>query len=115
MTNAMSDDELRATRTRLMARSDELRERLQRVRLDLRRVSNPLPRDLSDAAIVVENDEILEAIEKSAVSELAHIDHALERMDAGTFARCEDCGREIPAERLRAVPYAGRCFGCESN
>lgn len=115
MMNAMSDKELRASRERLMARGNELRERLRRVRLDLGRGSNPLPQDFSDAAIVIENDEILEAIEKSAVSELAHIRHALERMDAGTFARCEDCGREIPAERLRAVPYAGRCVACEPN
>jgi DnaK suppressor protein len=109
----MADDELRATRQRLLARGEELRDRLRRVRLDLRRESNPLPRDLSDAAIVVENDEILEAIEKSAVSELAHIEHALERMQAGTFARCEGCGREIDADRLRVVPYADRCVDCE--
>jgi RNA polymerase-binding transcription factor DksA len=115
MMNLIADDDLRTTRERLIARGDELRERLRRVRLDLRRESNPLPQDLSDAAIVVENDEILEAIEKSAVAELAHIEHALERMHAGTFARCVDCGRQISAERLRAVPYADRCAACERN
>jgi DnaK suppressor protein len=113
MINAMSDEELRAIRERLLARGNELRERLSRVRLDLRRESNPLPQDLSDAAIVLENDEILEAIEKTAISELAHIDHALERMSAGTFAQCERCGRDISAERLQVVPHATRCPVCE--
>lgn len=113
MTNAMNDEDLRAIRERLLARGSELRERLSRVRLDLRRESNPLPRDFSDAAIVIENDEILEAIEKTAISELAHIDHALERMSAGTFAKCERCGHEISPRRLKIVPHATRCPVCE--
>jgi DnaK suppressor protein len=113
MTNAMNDEDLRLIRERLLARGSELRERLNRVRLDLRRESNPLPRDFSDAAIVIENDEILEAIEKTAISELAHIDHALERMSAGTFAQCERCGHDISAKRLKIVPHATRCSVCE--
>jgi DnaK suppressor protein len=113
MTHAMSDEKLRATRERLLARGSELRERLGRVRLDLRRESNPLPRDLPDAAIVLENDEILAAIEETAVAELAQIDHALERMSAGTFAQCERCGHDISPERLQVVPHATRCLACE--
>ena len=111
----LNDDELRSTRKRLLARGAELRDRLQRVRLDLARESNPLPRDFADAAIVLENDEILAALENSAVSELRHIDAALERIDAGTFALCESCGREISADRLRAVPHATRCRDCEAS
>jgi len=115
MRHAFADDELRLTRDRLLIRSAELRDRLVRVRRDLARQDEPLPRDLSDAAIVLENDEILEAIEETALAELDHIHLALERMEAGTFALCEDCGREIGAERLRAVPYANRCRHCEKD
>jgi len=28
---------------------------------------------------------------------------------------CRDCGEEIPAERLRAVPHACRCAGCQQE
>jgi len=108
----LNDEEIRAARSRLQARSAELRDRVQRVRRDLARVTNPLPKDSSDAAIVVENDEILEAIEDAATSELRSIEHALERIDAGTFALCENCGRQISAERLRAVPHATLCLEC---
>jgi len=115
MMNTIADHELRSVRERLLARSDELRDRLRRVRLDLGRRSNPLPRDPSDAAIVIENDEVLEALEESAIAELGSIDRALERIDAGTFSKCERCGREIAAERLRAVPNAIHCRACEQG
>jgi DnaK suppressor protein len=37
---------------------------------------------------------------------------ALTRIDEGTFGRCESCQREIPRERLEAVPYARHCTRC---
>jgi len=108
----MIDDQLRSTRERLLARSTELRERVSRVHDDLRRESTPLPRDAPDAAIVMENDEILRAIDETAHTELRQIDRALERIEAGTYPLCEGCGAVIDAERLRAVPYATRCRDC---
>ncbi|HEV8068280.1 MAG TPA: TraR/DksA C4-type zinc finger protein [Planctomycetaceae bacterium] len=37
---------------------------------------------------------------------------ALRRIDDGTFGRCEECGQEIPRERLDALPYARFCTRC---
>jgi RNA polymerase-binding transcription factor DksA len=37
---------------------------------------------------------------------------ALRRIDAGTFGRCEVCGREIGCERLDALPYTPHCIEC---
>jgi len=111
--NPLNDDFYRGTRAWLLARSAELRDRVERVRSDLRRERDPLPRDFADAAIIVENDEVLQAIEKSAIAELARIEWALARMDAGVFAVCESCGGAIELERLRVVPHATRCGRCE--
>jgi len=110
--NTISEDQLRASRARLLSRAGELRDRLQRVRGDLSREREPLPRDSADAAIAVENDEVLQAIENSAAGELKRIDLALHRLDEGVFALCEKCGAEIDAERLGAVPYAATCRHC---
>ncbi|WP_326847970.1 TraR/DksA family transcriptional regulator, partial [Bacillus safensis] len=33
------------------------------------------------------------------------IDAALKRMEDGTYGICEKTGKEIPYERLKAVPY----------
>jgi RNA polymerase-binding protein DksA len=37
---------------------------------------------------------------------------ALERIDHGTYGRCENCGRDIPRERLEAVPWTHYCVRC---
>jgi RNA polymerase-binding transcription factor DksA len=110
--NVPSENQLRGEREKLLARSAELRERVERVQRDLARIREPLPRDSADAAIVVENDEVLQAIEQSATSELRSIERALQRLESGTFALCEKCGAEIDAERLAAVPYASHCRHC---
>jgi DnaK suppressor protein len=38
------------------------------------------------------------------------VEHALARIDAGGFGRCEACGGAIEAERLDALPYATLCL-----
>ena len=110
-----ADDSLREARARLVARDAQLRDRIQRVQQDLGRTSNPLPRDSADAAIVVENDEILHAIDEAARRELNQIERVLERIEAGTFTRCETCGEDIEAARLIAVPYTTRCRNCAQD
>ncbi|MGH2806847.1 MAG: TraR/DksA family transcriptional regulator [Actinomycetota bacterium] len=40
---------------------------------------------------------------------LRAVDAALQRIEEGTYGRCERCGREIPFERLEARPTATLC------
>lgn len=110
-----TDETLRTARARLVARGAELRDRVHRTDQELRRASGPLPQDAPDAAIVLENDEVLHAIKETARRELGHIDHALERIEGGVFSRCEACGAQIEAARLMAVLYATRCQRCAKD
>ncbi|MGH9263721.1 MAG: TraR/DksA C4-type zinc finger protein [Acidimicrobiales bacterium] len=48
---------------------------------------------------------ILEQVE----AELADVEHALRRLDDGTYGNCEVCGRPIPDERLEAMPATRLC------
>lgn len=43
---------------------------------------------------------------------LRQIDEALERIDAGTFGECEQCGNDIGNGRLKAMPTAALCIEC---
>jgi DnaK suppressor protein len=43
------------------------------------------------------------------------IDEALERLDEGTSGVCEECGEEIGAGRLKAMPLAKLCIPCQST
>ena len=113
--NYATDERARAARAGLLGRAAELRDRLLRVRGDLKREREPLPRDSTDAAIAVENDEVLEALERSAARELELIDAALTRIEQGVFGLCVTCAREIDAGRIRAVPYALQCQACASD
>jgi len=107
-----TDEPLRVTREKLLSRAADLRDRLYRVRADLARRVEPLPRDAPDAAIAQENDEVLAAIEAATLSELAHLDGALERMNDGLYGICESCATPIDPARLEVVPYSSRCSRC---
>jgi RNA polymerase-binding transcription factor DksA len=49
---------------------------------------------------------ILEQVE----AELSDIEHALHRLDDGSYGRCEACGEPIGDERLEALPAARFCL-----
>ncbi len=49
---------------------------------------------------------ILENVE----AELADIEHALARLNDGTYGTCEACGRPIDDARLEALPAARLCL-----
>lgn len=55
------------------------------------------------------------ALREDAMIKLQAIDHARQRMENGTYGICEVCGKEIPLERLRAVPYTTQCVHCRSR
>ncbi|MGH9127827.1 MAG: TraR/DksA family transcriptional regulator [Acidimicrobiales bacterium] len=59
-----------------------------------------------------ERDLVLSAKAKDAVEE---IDHALAKIDAGTYGFCENCRNPIPEPRLTALPYARLCVPCKSG
>jgi DnaK suppressor protein len=59
-----------------------------------------------------ELDLVLSAQARAAILE---IDRALEKLEAGTYGRCERCGQDIPVARLQAVPHASLCVACKSG
>lgn len=48
---------------------------------------------------------ILENIE----AELADVEHAIRRLDDGSYGRCEACGKPVDDARLEAMPAARFC------
>jgi RNA polymerase-binding transcription factor DksA len=41
------------------------------------------------------------------------VQHALHRIDAGTYGICESCGKPIGKYRLQAFPRATLCLVCK--
>ena len=48
-------------------------------------------------------------------SELREVESALERLRAGRYGQCIECGGEIDRERLLANPTAQRCIECQTR
>jgi DnaK suppressor protein len=46
---------------------------------------------------------------------LVQIEATLKRIEAGTFGRCQTCGKPIAPERLEALPWALDCIDCHAK
>jgi RNA polymerase-binding transcription factor len=68
--------------------------------------------DVSDAHI---QDDIDFALLQMRAETLSRISEALVRLEAGQYGTCLSCGSEIAQRRLRALPFAVRCQGCEEK
>ena len=68
--------------------------------------------DLGTETFEREKDlSILEQVE----AELADVEHALRRLDDGTYGTCEACGKVIDDARLEALPAARFCLDDQSK
>jgi len=113
--NARHIDELRATMT---ARASQLREE---IRQTLLKSDNEQYTMIADQVRDLEDDSFadlmvdvnLAEIDRD-LQELRLIDLAMLRMGEGSYGHCEECGLPIDLERLRATPFASRCFDCQS-
>lgn len=100
---------------------DQERERLQGIKSDLDAARDESQQDSLEelssydqhqADVATETFErekdlsILDNIE----GELAAIEHALQRLDDGSYGTCEACGKPIGDERLEAMPATRFCL-----
>nr|WP_201468859.1 TraR/DksA family transcriptional regulator [Microbacterium hydrocarbonoxydans] len=46
---------------------------------------------------------------------ITQISAALDRVDTGTYGRCERCGEPIAPARLEVVPHASACIDCQNR
>lgn len=67
---------------------------------------------MADLATATYDREIDYSLEENSEQILGEIDAALKRVDDGSYGTCANCGREIPAERLEARPWASLCIDC---
>jgi RNA polymerase-binding protein DksA len=98
-----------AARKRLEAKLAELESRLGRIETDL---AEPLNPDLPDQATEMQDDDSLGGQAELVAREIASIERALDRIEAGTYGTCVQCGAEISEGRLEARPEAALCIDC---
>ena len=62
--------------------------------------------DNADGGSTLQDEERSELQQENVEAILRDIDHALERIEEGTYGISEISGKPIPVARLRAIPWA---------
>jgi len=70
------------------------------------------PADLGEELFLTELNYALKNHQKNQISE---VNQALHRIENGNYGICSDCGKEIPEERLEAMPTARFCIDCQND
>ncbi len=61
-----------------------------------------------------ERGELLALVEQLKLQRQQLV-RALGRIETGEYGTCEKCGKEIPIERLQALPSASLCVACKQE
>ncbi|MFH0963934.1 MAG: TraR/DksA family transcriptional regulator [Planctomycetota bacterium] len=82
-----------------------------------RQVSNGdvsvMPTHMADLGTDVFDQEFTLELMANEREELKEIDRAIERLENGSFGVCDSCGGRIRKTRLKALPHARCCIGCQ--
>lgn len=103
---------LEERREALLTRLAELDSRLHAIESEL---DVPVSKDWEEAAVEQEGDEVLEALGAQSQAEVRRIRAALERIRAGEYGYCVECGNEIAPARLDLLPATPFCAECAAK
>ena len=73
----------------------------------------PMADPIDQVRSSTDRDMAVETLNQQARS-IHEIRSALDRIDEGSYGRCERCEEQIPAKRLDALPWARMCVHCQS-
>ena len=91
----------------------EVQHKMRDVRAQGAAVPRQGVRDEAESSEAEIQDDIEFALLQMKAETLSKIGEALSRLEEGSYGNCYECGEEIAGQRLRALPFAVRCKGCE--
>jgi RNA polymerase-binding protein DksA len=111
--------ELAAARNQLIDELTEMRNAYDSSMRDLddlqRSSTDGAGDDQADAGSKTFEREQEQSIAANRRDLLTQIQHAVERIDSGTYGFCESCGKPIPKARLKAFPAATLDVACKQR
>lgn len=96
---------LLAQRRELFRQAAQTEDELLWLETDVER--EPMERGQTETMV-----RLLDRLDERAKREIEAIDFVLTRIEAGSYGRCDGCGKAIPEARLRAMPTATICLVC---
>lgn len=111
----MDANTLRATLLMLRERMTDQQRQIRRdvLESDSGRFTARAPINLAEQASDEQEMDILASRLTASSQTLADIDDALDRLEAGEFNVCDECGKEIGERRLAIQPWATLCVKCQ--
>ena len=108
--------DLEAVRRDLRARDEELRERLGAMAAAPERGSAlGFGKRIGDGTIEAVGRLTEVGVGTSLELQEARVSRALEKLDEGTYGRCDECEQPIAQKRLRAMPESVLCLACAAK
>lgn len=109
---ARREQALRAMRAKLVAEDAAGADELA-MSVDARGEDSTPSQHPADVAGDLERRELVLTMSVIDRRDLGLVEAALERIAAGTYGACLECGQPIPRERLEVRPHAMRDVACE--
>ena len=106
-------------RSRLEIEQKRLMEEMEQLQasarpIDERREGSPFGKREEEATETLEWEKRL-ALEERLRGLLTGIEHALDKVEKGTYGLCDNCGQSIDPARLEALPQASMCLDCKAQ
>lgn len=115
----ISEKDFPEFRQRLLRRREELRRAVHDALVESEREDYAAlagqVHDTSEESVAALLNGMNLTILNRETQEIADIEAALERIKAGSYGVCVDCGDDIVRERLEAYPTAKRCIACQTR
>lgn len=55
------------------------------------------------------------ALERRVSGQLSEVEHALQKLEKGTYGLCDICGQSVEMARLEVLPQANLCLSCKAR
>ncbi len=111
----LSKAEVERFRQKLELHRSEAREFLRHAEQEQKELETERPPELGDFCVASSAREYLFERASQQRRLLNRIERALQRVQAGAFGACINCGGEIPHKRLTAMPWTDYCLRCQDE
>ncbi len=111
----MDKKRLEQFKKRLETRQQELRRLVSRNVQDGRAADEQAAQDIADKAANSYTKEFLFHQSNNDRQLLQLVEEALNRIREGGYGECVNCGNELNAKRLEAVPWTRYCINCQEK
>ncbi len=74
-----------------------------------------IPQDPAEHGLVTLIEDTGLAVADIHRQQLTEMDEAMNRLERGTYGVCDDCGTEIPEQRLSVSPFVRYCIDCQKK